>query len=103
MLVANAPLAAPTIRCHRMLVMTQLQQLAERVERLLLRHEELQRTNALLGQQVRSLTAERDSLKSTLHSARTRTDHLIDRLAQLANAQSTASQDSTQPFREKPP
>jgi cell division septum initiation protein DivIVA len=86
-----------------MLVMTQLQQLAERVEQLLLRHEELQRTNALLGQQVRRLTAERDSLKSTLQSARTRTDHLIDRLAQLANAQSTASQDSTQPIRENPP
>ena len=38
--------------------MTQLQQLAERVERLLLRHEELQRTNALLLRQVESSAAQ---------------------------------------------
>ena len=62
--------------------MSQLQQLAERVERLLLRHEELQRTNALLAQQVQSLSAERDSLKSRLSAARNRIDHLIDRLPQ---------------------
>ncbi|MEI6025457.1 MAG: DUF904 domain-containing protein [Betaproteobacteria bacterium] len=60
--------------------MTQLQHLAERVERLLLRHEELQRTNALLTQQVQGLIAERDSLKSRLNAARARIDHLIDRL-----------------------
>ncbi len=64
--------------------MTQLQQLAERVERLLLRHEELQRTNALLLRQVESLSAERDSLKSRLSAARTRIDHLIDKLPQPA-------------------
>ena len=34
--------------------------IAERVERLLLRHEELQRTNALLLDQVASLKNERD-------------------------------------------
>ena len=60
--------------------MTQLQQLAERVDRLLLRHEELKRTNALLEQQVQSLIAERDNLKSRLSAARTRIDHLIDKL-----------------------
>ena len=60
--------------------MTQLQHLAERVERLLLRHEELQRTNALLTQQVQGLIAERDSLKSRLNAARARIDHLIDKL-----------------------
>lgn len=60
--------------------MSQLQQLAERVERLLLRHEELQRTNALLNEQVQALVAERDSLKSRLSAARTRIDHLIDKL-----------------------
>ena len=65
--------------------MSQLQQLAERVERLLLRHEELQRTNVLLAQQVQSLSAERDSLKSRLSAARTRIDHLIDRLPQQAD------------------
>jgi len=64
--------------------MTQLQQLAERVERLLLRHEELQRTNALLLQQVQTLTAERESLKSRLSAARTRIDHLIDKLPKQA-------------------
>ncbi|MEI8264370.1 MAG: DUF904 domain-containing protein [Betaproteobacteria bacterium] len=64
--------------------MTQLQQLAERVERLLLRHEELQRTNALLLRQVESLGAERDSLKSRLSAARTRIDHLIDKLPRQA-------------------
>lgn len=74
----------PTIRRLANRVMTQLQQLAERVERLLLRHEELQRTNALLLQQVQSLNAERESLKSRLSAARTRIDHLIDKLPQQA-------------------
>ena len=41
-----------------------LDQIAERVERLLLRHEELQRTNTLLLEQVQTLQTERDSLKS---------------------------------------
>jgi hypothetical protein len=35
---------------------TQIEQVAERVERLLVRYEELQRTNALLAQQVEVLT-----------------------------------------------
>lgn len=55
-------------------------QIAERVERLLLRHAELQRTNTLLAQQVLALTQERDSLKSRLQAARTRVDALLDRL-----------------------
>lgn len=54
--------------------------ITERVERLLLRHEELQRTNALLLQQVQSLQTERDSLKSRLNAARARIDALLDRL-----------------------
>jgi cell division protein ZapB len=58
----------------------QLELIAERVERLLLRHEELQRTNALLLEQVSSLRAERDSLKSRLNAARSRIDALLDRL-----------------------
>jgi len=74
--------------------MTQLQQLAERVERLLLRHEELQRTNALLLRQLESLGAERDSLKSRLSAARTRIDHLIDKLPQQA-AQGAAQGDGS--------
>src|SRR5262245_48855193 len=39
--------------------MATIEDLAERVERLLLRHEELQRTNALLEQQLAALTPER--------------------------------------------
>ena len=42
---------------------SQIDQIAERVERLLVRHDELQRTNALLTEQVNALTLERDSLK----------------------------------------
>ncbi|HMN21946.1 MAG TPA: DUF904 domain-containing protein [Ottowia sp.] len=57
-----------------------IEQIADRVERLLVRHEELQRTNALLQQQVQALTHERDSLKSRLLAARARVDALIDRL-----------------------
>jgi uncharacterized protein (TIGR02449 family) len=57
-----------------------IDQIAERVEHLLLRHEELQRTNALLSQQVQSLTHERDQLKSRLSAARARVDALIERL-----------------------
>ena len=57
-----------------------IDQITERVERLLLRHEELQRTNALLVEQVHALQAERDSLKSRLIAARARIDALLDRL-----------------------
>ncbi len=57
-----------------------LDQLADRVERLLLRYEELQRTNVLLTEQVRTLTQERDSLKSRLSAARARVDALLERL-----------------------
>ena len=61
---------------------TQLDQLAERIERLLVRYQELQRTNALLGDQMDSLTQERDSLKSRLGAARARVDALLERLPQ---------------------
>jgi ABC-type phosphate transport system auxiliary subunit len=57
-----------------------IDQISERVERLLLRHEELQRTNALLVDQVTHLQAERDTLKSRLQAARARIDALLDRL-----------------------
>lgn len=63
-----------------MLSPSSLDQIAERVERLLLRHAELQRTNALLAQQVTALTQERDSLQSRLRAARARVDALLDRL-----------------------
>ncbi|WP_311221423.1 MULTISPECIES: DUF904 domain-containing protein [unclassified Acidovorax] len=57
-----------------------IDEIAERVERLLSRHAELQRTNTLLAQQVMNLTQERDSLKSRLNAARTRVDALLERL-----------------------
>ncbi len=60
--------------------MSQLEDLAERVERLLLRHEELKRTNALLTEQVAALSSERDSLRSRLGAARSRIDVLLERL-----------------------
>ena len=60
--------------------MPKLQDLADRVDRLLLRHQELQRTNALLEQQLASVTQERDSLRSRLHAARSRVDALLERL-----------------------
>jgi cell division protein ZapB len=60
--------------------MPPLQDLVERVERLVLRHEELKRTNTLLEQQVAALTIERDSLRSRLGAARARIDVLLERL-----------------------
>jgi cell division protein ZapB len=57
-----------------------IDQISERVERLLLRHQELQRTNALLVDQVNNLQTERDALKSRLHAARARVEALLDRL-----------------------
>ena len=60
--------------------MSSISDLIERVERLLLRHEEVQRTNNLLLQQVQALSAERDSLRSRLAAARSRVDALLERL-----------------------
>jgi len=61
----------------------QVDQIAERIERLLVRYEELQRTNALLTEQVEALTHERDSLKSRLAAARSRVDALLERLPEI--------------------
>ena len=60
--------------------MATLHDLADRIERLLLRHEELQRTSALMAEQLAAVTAERDSLKSRLGAARARIDSLLARL-----------------------
>ncbi|MFZ4481457.1 MAG: DUF904 domain-containing protein [Rhodoferax sp.] len=59
---------------------SQIDQIAERVERLLVRYQELQRTNVLLSAQVDAITHERDSLKSRLGAARARVDALLERL-----------------------
>lgn len=60
--------------------MATLQELAARIDRLLLRHGELERTNKLLLEQVAALAGERDSLKSRLSAARARIDALLERL-----------------------
>ncbi len=67
--------------------LTQIDQITERVERLLVRYEELTRTNALLYQQIDTLTQERDSLKSRLSAARARVDALLERLPEMAASQ----------------
>jgi len=72
-----------------------LEQLADRVERLLLRYEEMQRTNALLTDQVRALTQERDSLKSRLSAARARVDALLERLPGAANGEADPTRPNT--------
>jgi len=68
-----------------------LDQIAERVERLLVRHEEIRRTNALLLEQVEAITRERDALKSRLAAARTRIDAVLERLPAEPPQDSTAS------------
>ena len=68
-----------------------LDQIAERVERLLVRYAEMQRTNALLSQQVLTLTQERDSLKSRLHTMRVRMDSLLERLPDNLDSKDDAS------------
>ena len=60
--------------------MAKLEDLAERVDRLVLRHQELKRTGALIEQQLVAVTAERDSLRSRLAAARARIDALLERL-----------------------
>jgi hypothetical protein len=60
--------------------MASLTDLTERVERLLLRHDEILRTNLLLQVQLTQITQERDSLRSRLNAARARVDALLERL-----------------------
>jgi len=62
--------------------MPSIDELADRVERLLLRHDELQRTNTLLREQLAAVTQERDNLRTRLNSARARIDVLLERLPQ---------------------
>ena len=57
-----------------------IEQITERVDRVLLRQEELQRTKALLTQQVHALTQERDLLKAKLNAAQQRLDAVLAEL-----------------------
>ncbi len=66
--------------------MAKLDDLAERVDRLVLRHQELKRSSALIEQQLVAVTAERDSLRSRLAAARARIDTLLERLPAEAPA-----------------
>jgi cell division protein ZapB len=77
--------------------MSKIEELADRVERLLLRHAELQRTNELLEQQVAAVTHERDSLRSRLNAARGRIDALLERLPTEPAAASPADTDGPTP------
>lgn len=60
--------------------MAKFEDLAERVDRLVLRHQELKRSSTLVEQQLQAVTAERDSLRSRLGAARARLDALLERL-----------------------
>jgi len=60
--------------------MAKLEDLAERIDRLVLRHQELKRTSTLIEQQLVAVTSERDSLRSRLAAARSRIDALLERL-----------------------
>ncbi len=71
--------------------LSHIEQVTERVERLLLRYEELNRTNALLAEQVQAITAERDSLKSRLSAARSRVEALLERLPDTSASNTAAS------------
>ena len=72
----------------------QINQITERVERLLVRYEELQRTNALLVEEIALLMQERDSLKSRLSAARARVDALLERLPENVSSGHTAPVES---------
>ena len=60
--------------------MASLTDLTDRVERLLVRHDEILRTNLLLQVQLTAITQERDNLRSRLNAARARVDALLERL-----------------------
>ena len=65
---------------------TQIEQVTERTERLLVRYRGLQQANQLLTKQVAELAHERDSLKSRLGAARARIDALLERLPPISSS-----------------
>jgi uncharacterized protein (TIGR02449 family) len=60
--------------------MATLDDLTARIERLLLRFDELQRTNRLLDDKLQSALSERDALRARLAEARARVDALLSKL-----------------------
>ena len=75
--------------------MATIEELADRVERLLLRHEELRRINALRATQLDTVTNERDNLRSRLNAARGRIDVLLQRLPSEPSASDGAAVDGS--------
>ena len=69
-----------------MAAQTYLEQITERVERLLLRHEELLRTNELLAEQLRQLGEERDGLRLKLQAALERIDAVLAQIPPATEA-----------------
>jgi methylphosphotriester-DNA--protein-cysteine methyltransferase len=57
--------------------------LTQRIEQLLLRHEESRRTVHILNQQMTDLTLERDAMASRLKLASQRLDSLLLRIPEL--------------------
>ena len=75
--------------------MATLEDLAERVDRLVLRHQELKRASTLVEQQLVAVTAERDSLRSRLAAARARVDALLEKLPAEGPRSKAAKVDSS--------
>lgn len=69
--------------------MATLQELSDRVERLLRQHDEIRRTNLLLEQQLATLIRERDLLRTRLDTARVRIDALLQRPTSTTAAAAT--------------
>jgi hypothetical protein len=61
----------------------------EKIERLLLRHEESRRTVTLLQEQVSQLIAERDNLQSRLQVASQRIESVLQRLPATAASETS--------------
>jgi cell division protein ZapB len=60
--------------------MASFDDLGERIERLLMRYAELQKTNELLMGKLRAAEQERDNFRQRLNEARQRVDALLARL-----------------------
>ena len=75
-----------------------LDHVADRMERMLLRYQELQKTNSLLQQQLQEISQERDSLKARLAAAHSRVDVLLTRLQSVDPVQPLQSAGSSAPL-----
>lgn len=68
-----------------------IHQICDKVDRLLLRYEELQRTNELLLRRVEALQRERDQLHERMDAARARIDALLLRVPEPAKPAQTGT------------